>query len=331
MLENSRIFCVFGDFFVILHDFINMAPTTRHHYVWREYLRSWSKNVPGTDKIFTLLKSQQNRIVKTNLMNVAQENGFYRMYPLTNTEVILIKDLIFQLQKEVQNDFLIMLGYYEKFNYIYQKIIDKGETIEEHPNLKSIEMELFEHFNGRIEYKGFPLLRCRNAEELREFAKDYLTLGDIFIYLNFQYIRTKSMRDNLVKGYAESPKLSQVSQKAWPLLAAFFGMSMAFNTFKNDNTRFIFLHNQTKIPFVTGDQPIINVDANNVVDGHVVGWKLYYPLSPNLALLIDQVEDGERYIDMSVDQAMARYYNHIEYEEASDFVFSHTPEALNDL
>lgn len=139
------------------------------------------------------------------------------------------------------------------------------------------------------------------------------------------------MRDNLVKGYAESPKLSQVSQKAWPLLAAFFGMSMAFNTFKNDNTRFIFLHNQTKIPFVTGDQPIINVDANNVVDGHVVGWKLYYPLSPNLALLIDQVEDGERYIDMSVDQAMARYYNHIEYEEASDFVFSHTPEALNDL
>lgn len=44
--------------------------------------------------------------------------------------------------------------------------------------------------------------------------------------------------------------------------------------------------NDTQTPFITTDQPLINLKANRCLDESIEDFELYYPISPNKALIL---------------------------------------------
>jgi hypothetical protein len=68
-----------------------MSTKRKHHYVWREYLRSWSCE----EKIYSYIKSE-NKIAKPNLMGVAQQRFFYSLEEFSLEEEIILKELVKQ-------------------------------------------------------------------------------------------------------------------------------------------------------------------------------------------------------------------------------------------
>jgi hypothetical protein len=82
--------------------------------------------------------------------------------------------------------------------------------------------------------------------------------------------------------------------------------------------RVVFLRNQTQSPFVTGDQPVINLlkpDATNNVE-------LYYPLSPGLALVLSR--DIAKYPDCTRDVTVfeVEHLNHEIYTRSDDQLYA---------
>lgn len=81
----------------------------RQHYVWRNYLRAWSKD----EKIWTYFK-ESNKIECPNLMGVAQERYFYELPYLNKKEIEFIHSFInkcsFPSLQDLQRDFLTIFS-----------------------------------------------------------------------------------------------------------------------------------------------------------------------------------------------------------------------------
>ena len=67
----------------------------RHHFVWREYLRSWGSN----EYIFAYKKSV-DKIINPNLMGIAVQNYFYSLDEFTLEEELILKELVKEFSNE---------------------------------------------------------------------------------------------------------------------------------------------------------------------------------------------------------------------------------------
>ena len=65
----------------------------KHHFVWKEYLRSWTKQ----DDVINAYLKKQKKVAKTNLINVAQEKFFYSSGEFSDEEQIVLRKLTFHL------------------------------------------------------------------------------------------------------------------------------------------------------------------------------------------------------------------------------------------
>lgn len=75
--------------------------TKKQHYIWRNYLRSWTGNDSTTGKIVCL---RENKIFSTSLMNIAHENYFYNIHPLSELERDLIYTVAIEHSTGVQRE-----------------------------------------------------------------------------------------------------------------------------------------------------------------------------------------------------------------------------------
>jgi hypothetical protein len=69
------------------------------------------------------------------------------------------------------------------------------------------------------------------------------------------------------------------------------------------------LHNTSNIPFITADQPIINLAANPKKYDPPSRFECYYPVSPSRALLLLEPQSQFQPPDLSVTDEDARKYN----------------------
>lgn len=111
----------------------------------------------------------------------------------------------------------------------------------------------------------------------------------------------RSLQDN---GYNIS------GNNMWFLSKHILATQVGFGVYTfNPKYKYILLSNPTDIPFLTGDQAIINLEADYTKDTIPERMTMYYPLSPKLALLItnkDAVEDLSK-IELTVKDVS--FYN----------------------
>lgn len=300
----------------------------RQHYVWRNYLRPWSDN----ESIWTYFK-EQDKIERPNLMGVAQEKYFYKLVDFTEEEEIYLKDFIAQIShpsvKDFSLDFLAMFTITRKFKKIVEQnkipLVDKTYLNEE---IRKIEINLMEDAHCKMENLGEKLIKYRNIEELKTiFQDDYHFDGIMF--LCFQYLRTKKMRNSVLEKF-KGGKYEELMGKSWNILIFALATTLTRSIALNESLKFVFIENSTNNHFITGDQPAFNILGNKLNErGEVGELDLYYPLTPKHALNIhfrtDQVNQFE---SKSADNKLIDYLNKKVYENSDYYVFADTKEQL---
>ena len=64
---------------------------------------------------------------------------------------------------------------------------------------------------------------------------------------------------------------------------------MALSLFSDRKFKIFLLDNKTSIPFITGDQPVLNTYAAKTFGSEIPDkTEFYYPLSPTIAILISK-------------------------------------------
>lgn len=278
------------------------------HYVWRRYLKPWTIKEKGK-QIYTYL-IDNNEIGKTSLMNVAQERFFYEIQDLSDMELIAARKYVKAFPSFTR-------PYADTFLLSYE-VVSKGVMSDSDKLVFA--KNSFEKTLTSIERHGTNLLNCKSLKELTEISN----LDQCIFYLCIQYCRTKKMRMNGINGLVERPLASQLFDKLFPLTTILFGTTLAHNIFVgNFNTKYIFIKNETSSPFITSDQPAINLLSDDLdEEGYVKSFELYYPTSPSTAIMITFRPEIEKFSEIIADEAYVKYLNTKICENAQSFIFA---------
>jgi hypothetical protein len=251
----------------------------RQHYVLREYLRSWAKN----DKIFCL---QDNEIFHPNLINVAQEKYFYQLHKISYHDIIWLRKIFIEDQpKLLQQDNEEWLKLYNFIFELQDNIGLKNSNNENLIQLINTQIKTMgEEIHSQVESIGLPLLNQVRQGKI-DFAKNDRDMMHFFYYISEQYFRTKRMKMNFIDFH---PEIFEDFDSCWNVCAHMLATNLGYNLYRERaKSKLLFFCNYTEIPFITGDQPIINTFAQN--DRRPLKeaeFELFYPLKPTLALVI---------------------------------------------
>lgn len=262
------------------------------HYVWQKYLEPWKKG----NKIAWLRNKKD--IIESNSRNVASERYFYDINGVTLNDCTLIKQIFISKQigpiKSLLEDWIKPI---ETFLLLYNVVPNEREI----KSLIEIQLKnLLEELHTQIESDGMSGLCKIQSGDVTFLSKDddLYEEDDIgfIIYLCFQYFRTKKNKSNVKEGLGEYTRLFNDFDNAFNLIALILSTRLGYtllNHIKNKVFHCYLLENDSEIPFITGDQPVINTHASSNVYEEVNELELYYPITPGMSLLItkDQIEN----------------------------------------
>ena len=135
-----------------------------------------------------------------------------------------------------------------------------------------------------------------------------------FLYLFFeQYFRTKRMKSSLDRSL-QSNGYNISGNNMWFLSKHILATQVGFGVYTfNPKYKYILLSNPTDIPFLTGDQAIIDLEAEYTKDTIPERMTMYYPLRPKLALLITNKDAVEDLSKIELTEKDVSFYNQKNY------------------
>jgi hypothetical protein len=248
----------------------------RHHHVWRRYLKAWTTK----GKILCLAGEE---VFPTSTINVAVDRDFYALEKWTKQDEQYAIALVQGMPNEVIRAGhlelleLLMLGVAPKFEGLSREIDDEISTFR---------ANVLEDRHAAIERAVEPLLERALHGDLA-FYTDPKECIHFLNYLCTQNLRTKGVRERLLRLNAKTgmPDISRI----WSFLALAFGQNSGCGLYVERRRRkLVLVQNNTDLPFITGDQPVANLLA--IAGGPPEHFALYYPISPYLALVLNEVD-----------------------------------------
>ncbi len=303
--------------------------TKKQHYVWRHYLSTW-KNNPDDKGIWTGLL-EQKVIRKISLMDVAQKSYFYKLEELTDAELDFLKNFSKSLPEKAKSVAEDIVNRYSLYMQMKRNIAtNKTQNNDEYMcQVKKTEAETIETIQSKIENLGFGLIKCQNIKDVQLLVEE--SEDDILYYLFVQYSRTRAMKSRAVESMQDREDMQEIAQKCWPFFNLVCAKQLAENMAKKNDYRFVYVHNKGRVPFIAGDQPVINAKSNDVDEnGFAKDLELYYPLSPKAALVIEFTQ-GERFSEIDVDDDYVRQHNLMIAKEAQFHIFANEEGVLNNI
>lgn len=132
---------------------------------------------------------------------------------------------------------------------------------------------------------------------------------EFMMFFGHQISRTKAFRDGAVQVQPRRSvienEVAEAMEHAWWFLSYMFGMSIGFSLYaRRHEARHALLVNDTNVPFITSDQPIVNVhscvsEADLTAPEHA---DFYYPISPRIAYIIC---DSDRFSSGKIEADVA--------------------------
>jgi hypothetical protein len=268
----------------------------RQHHVWRRYLEAWA-----TDSRVWVLHDGQIRHV--NPVNLAAEHYFYKLSKLSATDLDLLKLLISlpfpvpDLIKKAESDFL---------NSLFLPMFFVEHNRDKLQNLDKIEEYLDDHmanvvedFHARAEGAFGDILQKIKDKDL-SFYDDSSQCIQFLHFIGLQHMRTKGIREKSIEVVRE--KNNADLSRIWVALSTIFAQRIGFSLFLDRRRKALTLiENRTGLPFITGDQPLINLDGTYPTPPSTL--TLYYPISPELTLLLPENDAPPRFTTESLTAA----------------------------
>lgn len=264
-----------------------MTKKRHQHYVWRYYLNAWAEN----EQIYCL---RNKKIFKTNLMGIAQERDFYRLKELNEQDIFLINKLLIEqspefIRKEHEILLKIFLAPYELIKKLRK---EKKMTPELEDILDEAVNNFEENLHAMIESQAIPYLdKLRKKDGM--FLQDDDNCIEFFHYLAVQYHRTSKRKAAIIDTFKKIP-LQYVDmaatfniEKIWNIMSHILSTNVAWSLFINRlKYKLILIENETQIPFITSDQPLINSAAVGGLEPKTLD--IYYPISPTVAIYLTE-------------------------------------------
>jgi hypothetical protein len=270
--------------------------TRRQHHVWRSYLDAWATD----SKIWCL---QNGRAFETNVINVAVERDFYKLHDLTDADIFLIRSLMKEISppaKQVLENFILMFGQLGRFRTL--PLVANNTELLALIDRELITME--EKFHAQLEGNIKPIFDAILRKDL-SFYDDPDLCGQFCHFLSLQNLRTKGVQHRVLAKTVEQQGMSL--ERAWNVLRHIMAANAGGSLMLERKTRpLILLENETDVPFITGDQPVINLLSPGSDEPPRL-LAFYYPVSPRIAVLLDEVNERTRFAagPVSANQVIA--------------------------
>jgi hypothetical protein len=144
------------------------------------------------------------------------------------------------------------------------------------------------------------------------------------MFINFimhQFFRTPLLRNIYTVATHSLPNIEL--SKVWVIESHIYATNVGAGIFVEKGAyQFLFLQNHTKIPFITADQPIINLNTQHDKD-----LRLYYPLSPQLSLVFWKGSPPLRMVRQA-STIEVELYNQQIYSRSTDQIYSNDRDYL---
>ncbi len=279
------------------------------HFVWRMYLQNWAYN--GS----LIYRLKNNKIKDRRPLKCACQKYFYRLDEITQSDLNLLFQLYVNGMELVAKEHAIKI-----LNVFSALIHDRDALLSIAPknndvshDLETLYINIEEDYHSRIENDSIRFLESL-GEEKTDFFTDSISNAEFNLYLTTQYFRTKNIQEAYLRRAARFPQYGESLSRSWSVLRFIFAHNMAMGlSNKLNSTYLLLLQNKSDVPFITGDQPVINTKASyhsstNDLPEELV---LYYPISPTIAVLIDPQRNKYSAEKHQVTKAEATFYNNL--------------------
>ena len=126
-------------------------------------------------------------------------------------------------------------------------------------------------------------------------------------FLATQHMRTKGIKVRTIEILKRKSNLD--ASRIWDILSHMAATNTGMSVFlERERRKLVLVENTTDLPFITGDQPLVNLHGS---DGEkspaTLSW--YYPISPRLALFLTEVDEGPTYTTAGLTSAQVSDLN----------------------
>jgi hypothetical protein len=298
-------------------------PKKRHHFVPRFYLRAWAQK----DKVYCL---QNGEIRSPNIGNVAAENYFYRLEELSPGDVEFLREAIIRDSPErlKASHEQLLRAFAAPYQAKRQLEASDRLTAEANAEIDRLIVELNENFHTHIETDFQRHLASMISGSL-DFLEEPGEAALFYRGLMVQYARTNHVKQT--RRVMDPERLRLYLRVANPL-AHMVALNVGLSLYaERKRHRIILLDNATDLPFITADQPVINIASNPKDTAPPAEFELYYPLSPTKAMLLVEPSGSFLPRDSSVPETFVRLYNLRIASHSYRQVFANSPDVLESV
>ena len=295
------------------------------HYVWQHYLNAWAAE--GT---FCCYRQKDKKLFPTQPKVVASETYFYETQRLTDADKKFLEDFIGRASDErlraLNRDYVKMtqLSFHLRERLSAAYLLPAARTGLEN-ELRWVERNLIERYHAGIENKCQDILDSLRSES-DAFYQDEVRSVDFLYFLSLQYFRTAKMREGLRNMPSYVP--GHDPRRTAAILNHIHATNVGASLYRERKAyRIVFLRNGTAIPFIAGDQPVINMLDPYATDD----LELFYPLAPRLAMVL--TNDAVKFPDRTrnVTRLEVEPYNYAIYSRSEDQIYSNDESYLRSL
>ncbi|KRP41461.1 DUF4238 domain-containing protein [Pseudomonas poae] len=281
------------------------------HHVWANYLLRWGR---GTNNVH--YTSKTGKLAHDSVRGIVVDDYFYKTTPLSNENIEVIKYLSSSsppFMQKIHMNFLNVFLAAQRIQELYRALgikDEKGDQI-----IHALECNMMENLHS-LQETGVHSTLSALAEENYEVLNEPENMIELLLFIGHQFARTKTFRDGAIRITNTSDTdeaMSKTMSHAWWFISYMFGMNIGSTLYKRANTStHTLLINNTDKPFITSDQPVINVHPSVTESGFLAPKMVdfYYPISPRVALIIcesKRFDPGRQAVDSSfVDELNSR-------------------------
>jgi hypothetical protein len=294
------------------------------HYVWQSYLKPWTSD----GKLFCYRQSEK-KLFRPGTNSVATGRYFYQASRLSDVDREYLNHIIRKAGTEELRK--LNEGFVDLFqltfalsDLINQSTLDEKAKAQATEELAKTEKMLGEQYHAGVEQKCSDIIDALKREDDR-FYGDAKRCVDFFYYLFNQYFRTRKMQRVATSHDIKIP--GHDPERTWIVEAHIYATNVGLAVYAERQAyRIVFLRNDTDVPFITTDQPVINLKSHKDAD-----VEMYYPLSPKLAVVL--TKDSEKFPQRlrNVSKIEVETYNYLMYSESDDQIYSNDKDYLESL
>ncbi|MNM23661.1 hypothetical protein D3C81_340660 [compost metagenome] len=297
----------------------------KQHYVWRFYLDAWAQ-----DELIYCWRD--GKIFRPNIKDVAQGRYFYQIKKLSEEEIGIVKAFIERFPphlKKVHDKILEVYTTPQKIKDLLSLHDDVPEDLNEILDVMACNLE--EEIHATVESNSIKFIEYIRAEDIG-FWNDKKEKTNFLIFIFLQLFRTKKIQEDLTLALKIKVPGDIRLVNAWGVLRQMFAINVADSLLNDVHYYALLLLNDTKIPLITADQPVINTHSiGSTLFQEPDQFEVYYPVSPRKAIMLTNVQPKQKNDVMILTDQNVALYNSYMIDRSHEQIFSTSKEILEQI